>query len=62
MISFNSSNLLIPQVQDIINGKGGGKPENAQAVGTNVSGLKKALEVASSFAASKLGVSPPAAV
>ena len=61
MISF-SSNLLIPQVQDIINGKGGGKPENAQAVGTNVSGLKKALEVASSFAASKLGVSPPAAV
>eukprot|EP00088_Acartia_fossae_P048117 TRINITY_DN5241_c0_g1_i1.p1 TRINITY_DN5241_c0_g1~~TRINITY_DN5241_c0_g1_i1.p1 ORF type:complete len:1381 (+),score=416.02 TRINITY_DN5241_c0_g1_i1:46-4188(+) len=43
-------------VQAIINGKGGGKPDNAQASGSNVSGLASAMEAAHNFAMQKLGV------
>jgi len=43
-------------VLTLINGKGGGKPESAQASGTNVSSLKKAMEVAEKFVMDKLGV------
>jgi len=49
-------------VQKLINGKGGGKPDNAQASGTNVQALSNAMNVAHSFAMEKLGVgkvSPP---
>jgi len=54
-------------VLDLIGGKGGGKPESAQASGSNPSSLEKALEVAESFALSKLSVgkvslNPPAIV
>jgi len=38
-------------------GKGGGKAESAQASGTNIAGLKQAIETATSFANSKLNVS-----
>jgi len=43
-------------VQALINGKGGGKPESAQASGTNVSNLNKAMEVATQFVMDKLSV------
>lgn len=43
-------------VQALINGKGGGKPDNAQASGTNVGALKSAMETAHKFAMEKLGV------
>ncbi|XP_023323002.1 alanine--tRNA ligase, cytoplasmic isoform X2 [Eurytemora carolleeae] len=43
-------------VQTLINGKGGGRPDNAQASGTNVSALNAAMEAAHSFAMLKLGV------
>ncbi len=43
-------------VLGLINGKGGGKPDNAQASGTNVSALRPAMEAAEAFAVSKLGV------
>jgi len=39
---------------ELIGGKGGGKPESAQASGTNASNLDKALVVAETFALSKL--------
>ena len=41
----------------VINGKGGGKPENAQASGTNINGITEAINIAHTFAASKLGTS-----
>ncbi|KAF6214500.1 hypothetical protein GE061_009243 [Apolygus lucorum] len=39
----------------LINGKGGGKAESAQASGTNISALQEVLKVAKEFAAAKLG-------
>ncbi len=53
------ANEWCQQVQGIINGKGGGKPENAQASGTNPAGLQEAMEVAIKYAEAKLGVSRP---
>ncbi|XP_059084265.1 alanine--tRNA ligase, cytoplasmic-like isoform X2 [Tigriopus californicus] len=53
------ANEWCQQVQSLIDGKGGGKPENAQASGSNVSGLKEAMKAAETYAQSKLGVSPP---
>lgn len=50
------SNEWCGNVQSIINGKGGGKPDNAQASGTNVSGLGAAMEAAHTFAMQKLAV------
>jgi alanyl-tRNA synthetase len=47
------------KVQGIINGKGGGKPENAQATGSNPSGMKEAMKAAIEYAQSKLGAKMP---
>ena len=51
------ANEWCQQVQALINGKGGGKPENAQASGTNTGGFKEAMEKAHEFALGKLGIS-----
>ena len=42
-------------ILSLIGGKGGGKPESAQASGSNVSSLNTALETAEKFAMEKLG-------
>merc|ERR1719244_1347198 len=44
-------------VSALINGKGGGKPESAQASGTNTASLNQAMEIAEKFAMEKLKVS-----
>merc|ERR1719244_58072 len=43
-------------VSALINGKGGGKPESAQASGTNTASLNQAMEIAEKFAMEKLEV------
>ncbi len=43
-------------VQALIDGKGGGKPENAQASGSKVAGMKEAMAKAEQFVMEKLGV------
>merc|ERR1719474_2645502 len=43
-------------VSALINGKGGGKPESAQASGTNTARLNQAMEIAEKFAMEKLKV------
>merc|ERR1712025_765070 len=43
-------------VSALINGKGGGKPESAQASGTNTSSLAQAMDIAEKFAMEKLKV------
>jgi len=43
-------------VSSLINGKGGGKPESAQASGTNTKSLEKAMEIAEKYAIEKLKV------
>ena len=53
------ANEWCQQVQGIIAGKGGGKPENAQASGTNYGAMNDAIKVAISFAESKLGTKMP---
>ena len=47
------------QVQAVLNGKGGGKPESAQAVGSNVAGLQEAIKIATDYAVAKLSASAP---
>ena len=47
------------QVQVLIGGKGGGKPENAQASGNKPEALNEAIKVAIAFAESKLGTKMP---
>ena len=54
------ANEWCQQVQGIIAGKGGGKPENAQASGTNYRAMNEAIKVAIGFAESKLGTKMPA--
>ncbi|XP_015591734.1 alanine--tRNA ligase, cytoplasmic [Cephus cinctus] len=54
------ANEWIQAIAPLMKGKGGGKPESAQASGSNVSCLDQALEVAKTFANSKLGISPEA--
>lgn len=49
------SNEWCGSVLSLINGKGGGRPDNAQASGTNVAALKAAMEAAEAFAVAKLG-------
>jgi alanyl-tRNA synthetase len=48
------ANEWIQQLSSLINGKGGGKPESAQASGTNYDKVDEVLELATKFAASKL--------
>merc|ERR1712088_607102 len=43
-------------VLPVIGGKGGGKPDNAQGSGANVTKLREALKVADEYAQKKLGV------
>lgn len=50
------ANEWCSSVQPLIKGKGGGKPESAQAVGSNVQGLQEALKTAKQFAMEKLGI------
>ena len=49
------ANEWVQQVSSLLKGKGGGKPESAQASGSNVSSLSEAISVATKFAAAKLG-------
>jgi len=53
------ANEWCQQVQSIISGKGGGKPENAQASGSNPAGMNEAIKVAIAYAETKLGVKMP---
>ena len=53
------ANEWCQQVQGIIAGKGGGKPENAQASGSNYRAMNDAIKVAIAFAESKLGTKMP---
>ena len=50
------SNEWCGSVLGLINGKGGGKADNAQASGTNVAALRPAMEAAEAHALGKLGV------
>lgn len=47
----------VKNLTDLLNGKGGGKAENAQLSGTNVSALKRAVQLSEEFAQQKLGCS-----
>uniref|UniRef100_A0A2R5LM37 Alanine--tRNA ligase n=1 Tax=Ornithodoros turicata TaxID=34597 RepID=A0A2R5LM37_9ACAR len=49
-----SANDWVKEVTEVIGGKGGGRDDSAQASGTNVQSLPKALEVARRFAELKL--------
>lgn len=48
------ANEWVQQVSQVIGGKGGGKPESAQATGTNASALSEAMNLAKKFAEMKL--------
>lgn len=50
------ANEWVSCVSDLMQGKGGGKAESAQASGSNVSCLNKAKELATQFAHNKLGI------
>lgn len=52
------ANEWVGAVSPLMDGKGGGKAESAQASGANVEALRVALEKALSFASTKLGVTP----
>ncbi|PNF13707.1 hypothetical protein B7P43_G15040 [Cryptotermes secundus] len=51
------ANEWVQQVSGLMQGKGGGKPEAAQASGSNVSCLQEALGIAAQFANAKLNSS-----
>ncbi|GFU43713.1 alanine--tRNA ligase, cytoplasmic [Nephila pilipes] len=48
------ANEWVQQVTQVIGGKGGGKPESAQATGTNASAVSEAMNLAKKFAELKL--------
>lgn len=48
------ANEWIQQLSSVLGGKGGGKPESAQASGTNYDKVDEVLELAKKFASSKL--------
>lgn len=50
------ANEWVQQVSELMQGKGGGKAESAQASGSNVSCLEEALVITTQFANLKLGV------
>ena len=50
------ANEWIQEIASLMEGKGGGKAESAQASGTNISCLTKLIHTAKNFANSKLGV------
>ncbi|QQP50822.1 AlanyltRNA synthetaselike, partial [Caligus rogercresseyi] len=49
------ANEWCKEVQSVLNGKGGGKAESAQATGTNLAGIQEAIQMANAFAKLKLG-------
>ena len=51
------ANEWIGHIQNVINGKGGGKEMSAQATGTNTSCLNQVLNMATQFVEEKLGIS-----
>lgn len=53
-----NANEWVQQVSALMQGKGGGKPESAQASGSNYLCLKQVLKVAADFAMSRLGATP----
>ncbi|XP_043251485.1 alanine--tRNA ligase, cytoplasmic isoform X1 [Colletes gigas] len=50
------ANEWIQEIAPLMEGKGGGKPESAQATGTNISCLSKLMHMAKNFANLKLGI------
>ncbi|GIY30945.1 alanine--tRNA ligase, cytoplasmic, partial [Caerostris extrusa] len=48
------ANEWVQQVSQVIGGKGGGKPESAQATGTNANAVSEAMNLAKKFAEMKL--------
>ncbi len=50
------ANEWVGQVQALINGRGGGKPESAQATGTAVGVTGEVMRVAEAYAREKLGI------
>ncbi|XP_047480705.1 alanine--tRNA ligase, cytoplasmic-like isoform X1 [Penaeus chinensis] len=57
----------VKNLAELVNGRGGGKPESAQLSGSNVRALQEAIAASEKFAQEKLGcgpvvLSPPAAV
>ena len=53
------ANEWIKNIQDLMNGKGGGKDMSAQATGTNITCLQEALQKSTAYAQDKLGIKPP---
>lgn len=53
------ANEWINNISSLLDGKGGGRPESAQATGNKPSNLAKAMAEATRFAQSKLGLSTP---
>jgi len=52
----NSLYCILVQIQGMLGGRGGGKPENAQATGSNVAAMSEAMSAAGDFARQKLGL------
>jgi len=48
------ANEWVQHVSTVMNGKGGGKPESAQASGSNYDKLNEVLKLAATFASTKL--------
>jgi len=49
----------VAQVQDLMAGKGGGKDTSAQATGSNVRCLSRAMQLATEYASAKLNIAKP---
>jgi alanyl-tRNA synthetase len=47
------ANQIIQQIAPIVDGKGGGRPENAQGAGKDVSKIGEALDEARKYSAAK---------
>ena len=50
------ANEWIGEVSPLLDGKGGGRAESAQATGNNAAGVREALKKATLFAQTKLGL------
>lgn len=48
------ANEWVQHVSQVLGGKGGGKPESAQATGTNANAVNEAINLAKTFAEMKL--------
>ena len=52
------ANEWVGHIQNLMNGKGGGKEMSAQATGNNIGCLNQAISLATQFVQDKLGISP----